>query len=112
MKQKKIRTPAEAITQATSAINGTTKIGDAVGVKANVAPIITAERSDLITVGNDTETAKAELRIRRKAFKAAMQAARFHTTALRNVLRLSLGNQYSPVWDEAGFRSSLRIPDQ
>src|SRR5688572_19936205 len=110
MRQKQIRSIGDAISSSTTAWAGAEKIGEAVGLKHNVAATINLKRSELIAAGTANETAKEELRTRRKRLVSATQAAIRHATTARDILKPKLGNHYSTAWNKTGFARSLRIP--
>ncbi|MFN7140245.1 MAG: fibronectin type III domain-containing protein [Limisphaerales bacterium] len=109
MRQKPIRTIADALDRSTTAIAGGTELG-AAGPKYNTPVSIETTRTAAVTERNTYETARTVLDTKQAEVLVALKAAIIYIAYARDLLMRHLGSKYSEAWDAAGFRRSLRVP--
>jgi hypothetical protein len=104
------RTVPALINAVGKASGGAGQYGDVIGVKQNTKLVLDVELGDLLTGRDGHEQAKVELTARRLGLRQANKACRTFLFLARDVLKPTLGSQYSEAWDVTGLVGSLTIP--
>ncbi|MFN7138530.1 MAG: fibronectin type III domain-containing protein [Limisphaerales bacterium] len=105
------RSYAPMVAQVTQAIAGMEQHASTITFTLVTAEAMTTNLNQLTAGETKTQQAKAELRVRQRAVKAANLAAREFLLSAKDVLKRHLGRKYSSAWDEAGFLHSLKVPE-
>ena len=110
MKQKRIKTLGDALAEATKRIAGATQHGDAIGIKQNTALAMTEHKEALVTKRDAHAASQAELKAKQAALKSVLATGISFAMVSRDILKPTLGRQYSTAWDVTGFVGSLFVP--
>ena len=98
------------LTVGQDAVIGAAQVGVAIGLIHNNEAAIQADVGALVTARDAHEAGKVMLNAKRGAVQTQTENARTFLTLMRDILKPTLGNQYSEAWDATGFVGSLAVP--
>ena len=102
---------AELETQGRDAADGATQLGATIGLKQNLATLITTDTDALSDAGDDYNTADTAVRTANTVLRLAISNSRGFLMLGRDLLKLVLGGKASTAWAETGFSNqSLAVP--
>ena len=110
MKNPIARNASALMPAASTAIAGLTQYAESLDLSYVTADAMTTALTDLIVGSNNHKQAQHLLKVRQLMAAAAVNGARDFVTIARDLLKRSLGMQYSQVWNVAGFVGSLKVP--
>src|SRR4051812_47810105 len=84
---------------ASKAHGGAANFGDLVGLKHNTEPVLATALENVNARRDDYEQAKDDLAARRLELREITAACRAFATLARDLLKPTLGSQYSEAWD-------------
>ncbi len=110
MRQNKVTSIPMMLALAVKIVAGLQQFAAILGIAHITKPVVDAVTLELSTARDNYDAAKAELITLRAAQTALLPSVRAYLTSVREVLKPTLGNQYSQAWDVTGFRGSLAVP--
>jgi hypothetical protein len=110
MKKDSMSRLPDLVNLAGKATGGAEQLGDILGLKQNDKVAMKTDLVDFLLGRDGYEESKVELTTRRVALRQQAKVARDFALLARDLLKPTLGGQYSEVWDATGLVGSLRIP--
>jgi hypothetical protein len=110
MKQTRIETVAQALSKSEIAATAATEHGAAINIKHNTGPVITVDRTALVTKENQHMAARKLLVLNQAALRAVILLVITFLLMTREFLKVHLGSKHSTVWIDTGFKTSLAMP--
>src|SRR5687767_8689909 len=98
------------VNQIKLAIVGVTKYAATLKLAAHNAVDMTSEKAALETADNNHKQAKEELKARYTTQRSVFKSSRTFTTLVREILKPTLGTNFSEAWQIVGFSVTLAIP--
>jgi hypothetical protein len=111
MKQKIIQTIPAAKNAADLIIGGMNELGATITFHYNVKDEIVEEMTNMIMATGNHEQSKQVKATRRNAMLDALNLAQKKIRVVRDLLKLTLGYDYSDIWTALGFKTTLGLPD-
>lgn len=111
MKQTKVQTIPAAKNAADLIIGGINELGATITFHYNAKDDIVEEITNMIMADGNHEQSKQVKATRRDALIEEINLAQKKIRIIRDLLKLTLGYEYSDLWTALGFKNTLGLPD-